>query len=93
MERVAIAGVGLIGASFGLALRKAGFGGEIVGVSSEAALAAGLRCGAITKSATLEEAAQTAAIIRPAKAIRAQRLIALRHKWADLFGKELHIVS
>ena len=34
MKNVAIVGVGLIGASFGLALRKAGFTGAIVGVSS-----------------------------------------------------------
>ena len=33
MKTVAIAGTGLIGASFGLALRKAGFSGEILGVS------------------------------------------------------------
>jgi prephenate dehydrogenase len=58
METVAIVGVGLIGASFGLALRKSGFGGEIIGVSSEEALAAGLARGAISSSATLLEAAQ-----------------------------------
>jgi len=37
-ETVAIVGVGLIGSSFGLALRKAGFQGRIIGVSSAAAL-------------------------------------------------------
>jgi prephenate dehydrogenase len=46
MQRVAIFGVGLIGGSFALALRRAGFAGEIVGVSSprtiEAAIAAGV---------------------------------------------------
>ena len=41
MDRVAIVGVGLIGASFGLALRKTGFGGEIIGVSSQSAIALG----------------------------------------------------
>jgi prephenate dehydrogenase len=34
METVAIIGVGLIGGSFGLALKSAGFRGRIVGVSS-----------------------------------------------------------
>ena len=38
MKNVAIVGAGLIGASFGLALRKAGFDGAIVGVSSESAI-------------------------------------------------------
>ena len=41
METVAIVGVGLIGGSFGLALKKAGFRGAILGVSSEAAVRAG----------------------------------------------------
>lgn len=57
MNTVAVVGVGLIGASFGLALREAGFEGEIIGVSSEAAIEAGLRAGAISSKATLEEAA------------------------------------
>jgi prephenate dehydrogenase len=63
METVAIVGVGLIGASFGLALRKSGFTGEIIGVSSQQALAAGLARGAISSSATLVEAAQRANLI------------------------------
>jgi prephenate dehydrogenase len=63
METVAIVGVGLIGASFGLALRKAGFQGETIGVSSHAAIAAGLARGAISSSATLAEAAQRADLI------------------------------
>lgn len=57
METVAIVGVGLIGASFGLALRKAGFTGELIGVSSRSAIEAGLRAGAISRAATLEESA------------------------------------
>jgi prephenate dehydrogenase len=60
MQSVAIVGVGLIGASFGLALREAGFAGELIGVSSQSAIDAGLRTGAISKSATLEDAAATA---------------------------------
>ena len=35
MESVAIVGTGLIGASVGLALRKAGFRGEIVGLDRD----------------------------------------------------------
>ena len=42
MQTVAIVGVGLIGASFGLAFRRAGFTGEIIGVSSRNAIEAGL---------------------------------------------------
>lgn len=34
-ERVAIVGVGLIGGSFGLALKAAGYGGEIVGIGRD----------------------------------------------------------
>jgi prephenate dehydrogenase len=63
MQSVAIVGVGLIGASFGLALRKAGFAGEITGVSSAPAIAEGLERGAISREATLQEAAAQADLI------------------------------
>lgn len=63
MNTVAIVGTGLIGASFGLALRKAGFGGEIIGVSSEPAIAAALRAGAIDRGAPLAEAAPAADLV------------------------------
>jgi prephenate dehydrogenase len=63
MKTVAIVGVGLIGGSFGLALRKAGFTGELLGVSSGPALEAGLQSGAISSRATLEDAAGTADLI------------------------------
>lgn len=63
METVAIVGVGLIGASFGLALRQTGFSGPIFGVSSFGAIAAGLACGAISGEATLEQAASLADLI------------------------------
>jgi prephenate dehydrogenase len=63
MKTVAIAGTGLIGASFGLALRKAGFDGEIIGVSSERALADAAAIGAIDRGATLAEAAGAADLI------------------------------
>ncbi len=57
MRSVGIVGVGLIGGSFGLALRKAGFQGTILGVSSRRSLDQALERGAIDRGATLEEAA------------------------------------
>lgn len=69
MQTVAIVGVGLIGGSFGLALRKAGFDGEILGVSSEKTIADALGRGAIDRGATLEEAARQADLIYLAQPI------------------------
>src|ERR1700758_1096001 len=69
MQTVAIVGVGLIGASFGLALREAGFAGSILGVSSPGAIEAGLSAGAISRQATLEEAAHVADLIYLAQPI------------------------
>jgi prephenate dehydrogenase len=46
----------LIGASFGLALRRAGFDGEILGVSSAPAIAGAVQAGAIDRGAPLAEA-------------------------------------
>jgi prephenate dehydrogenase len=63
MKTVAIAGVGLIGGSFGLAMRAAGFSGEILGVSSPAAVSAGIARGAISAGTTLEEAAARADLL------------------------------
>lgn len=62
-QTVAIVGTGLIGASFGLALRKAGFDGEIVGVSSQRALADAVAAGAIDRGAPLAEAVGQADLI------------------------------
>jgi len=59
MRTVAIAGVGLIGGSFGLALRKAGYPGTILGVSSPATIAKAIAAGAIDRGVTLEEAASS----------------------------------
>ena len=56
MQHVVIVGTGLIGASFGLALRKAGFTGAITGVSSPRAIADAVAAGAIDRGATLAEA-------------------------------------
>ena len=69
METVAIVGAGLIGASFGLALRKAGFGGKIIGVSSPGAIAEAKAAGAIDFSATLEEACKSADLIYLSQAV------------------------
>ena len=63
METVAIVGVGLIGASFGLALRRAGFRGAIVGVSNPEALAEAKAAGAIDSSASLADACSTADLV------------------------------
>ena len=63
MKAVAIVGTGLIGASFGLALRKAGFSGPIIGVSSDRAIADALRVRAIDRKASLAEAAAESDLI------------------------------
>lgn len=57
MKNTAIVGVGLIGGSFGLALRQAGFAGRILGVSSQRSIDEAVGRGAIDRGATLEEAA------------------------------------
>lgn len=63
MKRIAIVGTGLIGASFGLALRKAGFDGSIVGVSSPPAIADAVAAGAIDSGAPLGEALADADLV------------------------------
>jgi prephenate dehydrogenase len=63
MKTVAIVGTGLIGSSFGLALRGAGFTGAIFGVSSERALADAVSCGAIDRGAKLAEALADADLV------------------------------
>lgn len=63
MRSVAIVGVGLIGGSFGLALRKAGFRGEIVGVSSAATIEKAVRLGAIDRGEALEQASVHADLV------------------------------
>jgi len=63
MQHVAIVGTGLIGASFGLALRKAGFTGTITGVSSPRAAGEALAAGAIDLAAPLGEAVPRADLV------------------------------
>jgi len=69
METVAIFGVGLIGGSFALALRKAGFTGRILGVSSPETIRRALELGVIDKGASAEQAAGTADLIYLAQPI------------------------
>ena len=70
MRTVAIFGVGLIGGSFALALKKAGFAGEILGVSSERSISEALRRGAIDRGVPFEEAAKEADLLYLATPIR-----------------------
>jgi prephenate dehydrogenase len=70
METVAIAGVGLIGGSFALAIQKAGFRGRILGVSSPSTIEAAIGAGVIHAGATLQEAAEQADLLYLAQPIR-----------------------
>jgi len=64
MKTVAIYGLGLIGGSFGLALRKAGFPGEILGLCAPPFVEKALAMGAITRQCdSLAVAAQEADVI------------------------------
>ena len=70
MNSVAIVGVGLIGGSFGLALRKAGFAGRIIGVSSAATIEKALRGGVIDAALPLAEASAGADLLYLAQPIQ-----------------------
>ena len=70
MDTVVIAGVGLIGGSFALALRKAGFAGKILGVSSPATIEAALNAGVIDAGVSLEQACAEADLFYLAQPIR-----------------------
>jgi len=63
MEHVAIVGTGLIGASFGLALKRHGFTGTVTGVSSKRAIEEAVAAGAIDRGASLEEALAEADLV------------------------------
>lgn len=69
MNTVAIFGVGLIGGSFALALRSAGFAGRILGVSSPETLERALALGVIDAGASFEQAARSADLIYLAQPI------------------------
>jgi prephenate dehydrogenase len=70
MSRLAIAGVGLIGGSFALALRKAGIGLHIAGIDLGRSLATALEQGVIDEILPLEEACSRADVIYLALPIR-----------------------
>jgi prephenate dehydrogenase len=63
VKTVAIVGVGLIGGSFALALRKAGFAGKIIGASSPATVQKALALGVIDEALTLSEAVAAADLV------------------------------
>lgn len=69
MQSVAVVGVGLIGGSFALALRAAGFAGPIVGVSSPRTIDEAIACGAIDRGVPLDEAASGCDLIYIAQPI------------------------
>jgi prephenate dehydrogenase len=69
IQTVSILGVGLIGGSFGLALRAAGFNGRILGVSSPRTIEAALQRGAIDAGMALPEAVATADLVYLAQPI------------------------
>ena len=63
IRTVAIIGPGLIGGSFGLALRKAGFDGDILGVGKLPYIDSALKVGAIDRISTLEDASEVADLL------------------------------
>src|SRR5260370_22864980 len=63
MNAVAIFGVGLIGGSFALAIRKAGFSGRIIGVSSLGTIRRALELHVIDEGLPGHEAAAAADLI------------------------------
>jgi prephenate dehydrogenase len=69
VQTVAIVGVGLIGGSFALALREAGFTGAVLGVSSPGAIRDALEMGVIDRAVSLDEAAQQADLLYLTKPI------------------------
>jgi len=66
---VTVAGVGLIGGSFALALRQAGFAGKIIGVSSQGTIQAALARGVIDEALPLAEAAGQSDVVYLAQPI------------------------
>ena len=69
MNTVAIVGVGLIGGSFGLALKAAGFDGKILGVSSEATIRNAREIGAIDEGRPIASAVAAADLVYLAQPI------------------------
>ncbi len=69
MQTVAIFGVGLIGGSFALAIRKAGFTGRIIGVSSDQTIRTALAMHVIDEALTASDAAAQADLLYLAQPI------------------------
>jgi prephenate dehydrogenase len=69
METVAIFGVGLIGGSFALAIRKAGFAGRIIGVSSDHTVRTALASHVIDEALPADVAAAQADLVYLAQPI------------------------
>src|ERR1700733_12559517 len=69
MDTVAIFGVGLIGGSFALAIRKAGFNGKIIGVSSDDTIRAALALHVVDAALPAREAAEQADLLYLAQPI------------------------
>lgn len=63
IQTVSIVGVGLIGGSFGLALKKYGFRGKIIGVSSPATIEKAVARGVIDDAAPLREAVEQSDLV------------------------------
>lgn len=68
-QTVSIVGVGLIGGSFALALREAGFAGRILGVSSERTIAEAEERGVIDAGVPFEQAAAEADLLYLARPV------------------------
>lgn len=69
MHTVAIFGVGLIGGSFALALREAGFSGRIIGVSSPETIRKAVELGVIDEGMPAQPVAQAADLVYLAQPI------------------------
>jgi prephenate dehydrogenase len=64
IEKVAIVGTGLIGGSIGLALRRAGFGGEIIGIDgSQIEASTALSVGAISRIGGFDDATSADVVV------------------------------
>lgn len=88
---VAIAGVGLIGGSFALALRKAGFQGRILGVSSPVTITEALRLGVVDEGVTLAEASAQADLLYLAQPVL--KIIETLHALVPLVRPEMLVTD
>ncbi len=90
LNTIAVVGVGLIGGSFALAMRKAGFRGRVIGVSSSKATGEALGLGVIDQAAPLDEALPQADLVYLAQPI--ERILATLPR-LDPFLKEGALVT